>query len=51
MSGYLLDEAKVATVPGSVFEGPGYLRLSYAAGRDDIMKGVERIAEALAKLK
>jgi aspartate aminotransferase len=51
LSAYLLDEAKVATVPGSVFEGPGHLRLSYAAGRDDIMRGVDRIAEALAKLR
>jgi aspartate aminotransferase len=47
---YLLEEAKVATVPGSVFEGPGHLRLSYAASRADIQRGVARIAEALAKL-
>jgi len=46
---YLLQEAKVATVPGSVFEGAGHLRLSYAASRDDIQRGVARIAEALGK--
>lgn len=51
LSAYLLDEARVATVPGSVFEGAGHLRLSYATGRDDIMRGCERIADALAKLK
>ncbi len=48
---YLLDEAKVATVPGSVFEGPGHIRLSYAASRDNLTKGIERIAGALAKLR
>lgn len=46
---YLLQEANVATVPGSVFEGAGHLRLSYAASREDITRGVARIAEALGK--
>ncbi len=49
LADYLLQEAKVATIPGSVFEGPGHLRLSYAASRADIEKGVARIAEALAR--
>jgi len=47
---YLLDEAKVATVPGSVFEGSGHIRLSYATSRSDIEKGVARIAEALKRI-
>ncbi len=51
LAGYLLDEAKVAMVPGGVFEAPGHLRMSYAASRSDIEKGVARIAEALAKLR
>ncbi len=46
---YLLDEAKVAVVPGSVFQGFGHIRLSYATSRADIEKGVARIAEALSK--
>jgi aspartate aminotransferase len=45
---WLLEGARVATVPGSVFHGPGHLRLSYAASEADIKKGVERIADALA---
>jgi aspartate aminotransferase len=49
LAAFLLDEARVATVPGSVFEGPGFLRLSYAASRHDIERGVARIGEALAK--
>jgi len=47
---YLLTEGRVATVPGSVFEGAGHLRMSYATSREDIEKGVGRIAEALARL-
>jgi len=47
---HLLEHAKVATIPGEVFEGPGHLRLTYATGRADIEKGVARIAEALQKL-
>lgn len=48
---YLLEEAKVAVIPGSVFEGPGHIRLTYACSRADIERGVGRIAEALSKLK
>ncbi|MBX3120398.1 MAG: pyridoxal phosphate-dependent aminotransferase [Fimbriimonadaceae bacterium] len=45
---YLLENALVATVPGSVFCGPGHIRLSYATSREDIHRGVERIANALS---
>ncbi len=41
-----IDEAAVATVPGSAFNAPGYVRLSYAADRDRLREGVERLAEA-----
>jgi aspartate aminotransferase len=47
---YLLEEAHVATVPGSPFEAPGHLRLTYATSREDIERGVSRIAEALARI-
>lgn len=47
---YLLEEAKVAVIPGSVFEGEGHIRLTYACSRADIEKGVGRIAEALSRL-
>lgn len=46
---HLLEHAHVATMPGSVFHGPGHLRLSYAASRPDIERGVARIGEALAQ--
>ncbi|QDG54865.1 pyridoxal phosphate-dependent aminotransferase [Persicimonas caeni] len=47
LAGYLLDEAKVALVPGSAFGTPGYLRMSYATSDELIEKGVARIKDAL----
>jgi aspartate aminotransferase len=44
---HLLEEAKVALVPGSAFGDDAYLRLSYATSMANIKKGVERIREAL----
>ncbi|MCW5937797.1 MAG: pyridoxal phosphate-dependent aminotransferase [Fimbriimonadaceae bacterium] len=46
---HLLEEALVATIPGSVFEGPGHIRLSYAASREDISRGLERLADCLER--
>ena len=43
----ILDEAEVAVVPGEAFGAPGYLRLSYALGDDDLAEGVSRIAKLL----
>jgi len=43
----LLDEAKVAIVPGEAFGTPGYARLSYALGDDDLVEGIARINEVL----
>jgi len=44
----LLDVAKVAIVPGEAFGAPGYARLSFALGDDDLGEGVGRIADLLA---
>ncbi|MET0343886.1 MAG: pyridoxal phosphate-dependent aminotransferase [Polyangiales bacterium] len=44
----LLDEARVAVVPGSAFFAPGFLRLSYAASEADLREGLSRIARLLA---
>ena len=46
---FLLDEAHVAVVPGSVFEGKGHIRLSYATSRKNIEEGVRRIKETLSR--
>jgi len=44
----ILDEARVAIVPGEAFGAPGYARFSYALGDDDLVEGVTRIAKLLA---
>jgi aspartate aminotransferase len=43
----ILDEVKVAIVPGEGFGAPGYARFSYALGDDDLVEGITRIAELL----
>ncbi len=48
---YILEEGHVATIPGSAFGAPGYLRISFALDVDTIKKGIERIGMALEKLK
>ncbi len=44
----ILDQAKVAIVPGEAFGTPGYARFSYAMGEEDIAQGIGRIAELVA---
>ena len=44
-----IDEAKVAVVPGEAFGAPGYFRLSYALGDDDLVEGVTRLADAVRR--
>ncbi len=39
-----INEAKVAAVPGEAFGAPGFFRLSYALGDDDLVEGVSRLA-------
>jgi len=46
----LLDEAKIAAVPGEAFGAPGYLRLSYATSLDNIKKGMVRLEGFVRKL-
>ncbi|QNE19073.1 pyridoxal phosphate-dependent aminotransferase [Kribbella qitaiheensis] len=47
LAAIILDEAEVAVVPGEAFGAPGYLRLSYALGDEDLVEGVSRIAKLL----
>ncbi|MGH3329211.1 MAG: pyridoxal phosphate-dependent aminotransferase [Streptomycetales bacterium] len=51
LAAVLLDEAEVAVVPGEAFGTPGYLRLSYALGDDELMEGVSRIHKLLAEAR
>ena len=48
---YLLDDAHVATVAGSAFGTPGYIRFSYATSDDNLREAMRRIAEALGRLE
>jgi len=43
-----IDEARVAVVSGEAFGAPGFLRMSYALGDDDIVEGVSRLAKLFA---
>ena len=47
---YLLDEARVAVVPGSAFGDDDCVRISYATSMDRIHEGVKRIGDAVRKL-
>lgn len=51
LAALILDEVEVAVVPGEAFGTPGYLRLSYALGDDDLVEGVSRIAKLLGEAK
>jgi aspartate aminotransferase len=47
----LLDEAKVAVVPGIGFGDDNYVRLSFATSMQVIQEGIEAIKEFVSKLK
>ena len=46
---YFLEQAEVAVVPGEAFGSPGYLRLSYALGDDDLVDGITRLQTLLSR--
>ena len=48
LAALLLETIKVAFVPGEAFGAPGYFRLSYALGDDDLKEGLARWGEMVA---
>ena len=48
LAALLLDEAKVAVVPGEAFGAPGHLRFSYALADDLLAEGMARVQQLLA---
>ena len=48
---YLLEVGHVATVGGDAFGDPECFRMSYATSDDNIRKAMNRIKEALARLR
>ncbi|PYQ50439.1 MAG: hypothetical protein DMF78_15655 [Acidobacteria bacterium] len=47
----LLEETRVAVVPGEGFAAPGYVRVSFARPMDELKDGIKRIAGFLAGLR
>lgn len=47
----LLEEEKVAVIPGSAFGLDNYIRLSYATSEELILKGLDRIEEFITKIR
>lgn len=47
---FLLDEARVAVVPGGAFGLDSFVRISYATSMERLHEGVRRIKAAVAKL-
>jgi aspartate aminotransferase len=48
---YLIEEAKVAAVPGDAFGAPGHLRFSFAEGKERIVEGIARVRDAVGRLR
>jgi aspartate aminotransferase len=46
-----IEVAKVAVVPGEAFGAPGYFRMSYAMGDDDMIEGVRRLGVLFAEAR
>ncbi len=44
----VLEQAEVAVVPGEAFGTPGYVRMSYALGDDDLVEGITRLQRLLS---
>ena len=47
---WLLEQELVATVPGTAFGTPGFLRISYATDDDSLREGLGRLQRAFAGL-
>jgi aspartate/methionine/tyrosine aminotransferase len=45
LAAVVLDDAKVAFVPGEAFGAPGYGRFSYALGDEALVEGITRLAK------
>jgi aspartate/methionine/tyrosine aminotransferase len=45
----MLAEIEVAVIPGEAFGTPGYLRMSYALGDEDLAEGIRRMQQLFAE--
>ena len=51
LSEILLDEFRVAAVPGDPFGAEGYIRMSFATSREVLKKGLARLGELVGSLR
>ncbi|HEV7570722.1 MAG TPA: pyridoxal phosphate-dependent aminotransferase [Thermoanaerobaculia bacterium] len=51
LTNYLLDEARVAVIPGAAFGSNDHVRISYATSMERLQEGVRRIGSALRNLR
>jgi aspartate/methionine/tyrosine aminotransferase len=51
LAAWVLEEAKVAFVPGEAFGTPGYARFSYALGDADIEEGIGRLQKMFSAVE
>ena len=51
LSYYLLKKARVALIPGDAFGADDYIRFSYATSMENLEKGMDRILEAMSRLR
>jgi len=53
LAAYLLENAKIALVPGNVFGpgGEGYLRMSFANSYENVVEGCTQLKKAVALLQ
>jgi len=51
LSMYILEKAHVATVPGSAFGSPDYIRFSYATSDEKLIEAMTRMKNVIDKLK
>ena len=50
LAALVLEESRVAFVPGEAFGAPGYGRFSYALSDEDLVRGMERLGELFSEL-
>jgi aspartate aminotransferase len=51
MSEILLDDFRVAAVPGLPFGAEGYIRMSFATSREQLRKGLDRFKEFVSSVR
>jgi len=50
LANYLLEQGKIAVVPGRAFGADNYIRISFATSMENITKGMKRLKQALSSL-